>query len=112
MAEVKENLTYAEWFAKGVELFGRDMMKWKFECPACGYVASAQDYKDAKAPGSVVAYSCIGRFVGAKRRAFGDTGPGPCDYAGGGLFNISPIIVGTPYFAFAQTGGGSVNAGD
>lgn len=91
----KTIMTEAEWLAKGVELFGEDKMTWKFRCPICGYVACGYDYKALKdngANGGHVGYSCIGRFVRnlPKREA---NGPGPCDYAGGGLIQLNPVTV-------------------
>ena len=92
-----------EWEEKGESLFGSDQFKWAFRCPMCGHVATVQDYKDAGAPEGAVAFSCIGRWVGAKRRAFGGKGEGPCDYAGGGLFPMNPVDVeGHRVFEFAE----------
>jgi len=88
-----KKMTFDEWDKKGIELFGEDRLKWKFKCPICGHVASVQDYKDAGAQDGAVGYSCIGRWVGAKRKAFEGHGKGPCDYAGGGLFAVNPIII-------------------
>lgn len=83
-------MTHYEWYAEGRRLFGEDVMQWAFACPACGHVARTQDWKEAGAPESAVAYSCIGRWVGAKRGALGG-GEGPCNYAGGGLIGLNPI---------------------
>lgn len=43
-------MTRDEWSAEGRKRFGDDQMQWRFVCPACGHVASVQDYKDAGAP--------------------------------------------------------------
>lgn len=96
-------MTKAEWKAEGRKRFGPDLMKWKFICPACGHVASVQDYRDAGAPINTVAFSCIGRYLkGEQRKAFGERGKGPCDYAGGGLIGLNPLEVdGEHYFEFA-----------
>lgn len=90
-------LTHAEWLAEGTQRFGPDRDHWRFQCPACGFVASRLDY--IQAGGTAKAgVSCIGRVIGAKRRAFGDDGmPGPCDYAGGGLFRLNPVHVALPH---------------
>jgi hypothetical protein len=98
--------TLAEHIRRGEELFGLDRFKWKFVCPACGHIASTQDYKDAGAPESAVGFSCVGRWSGQKREAFDDKDkPGPCNYAGGGLIRLSPIKItdapGDLYFEFA-----------
>ncbi len=82
-----------EYYAEAERRFGSDVMGWKFKCPVCGHVASVADYKNAGAPDGAVGFSCIGRYVGAKREAFGGTGPGPCNYAGGGLFKLNPVLL-------------------
>lgn len=99
--------TREEWLAEGACRFGPDQMDWKFKCPGCGYVASAYDYKAAGAPESAVAFNCVGRYGGTGRRtAFGKncTGPGPCDYTGGGFFPLNPVLIDGQYgyFEFAE----------
>ncbi|GAF72771.1 unnamed protein product [marine sediment metagenome] len=79
-----------EWQAEARTLFGPDPMVWRFQCPCCGHIASVQDYKDAGAPTGAVAFSCIGRWTNCKREAFRADGPGPCNYAGGGLIGLNP----------------------
>ena len=97
-------MTKTEWHAMGIKKFGNNQMDWKFKCPACGHIASVQDYKNAGAPENVVAFSCIGRYLKNKpREAFGKIGKGPCNYAGGGLIGLNPIEVdGEHYFEFAE----------
>lgn len=101
-------MTREEWEAEGRQRFGEDKLKWAFVCPICGHVATVQEYKDAGAPHGAVAFSCIGRWAGSKRQAFGGEGAGevrqgPCDYAGGGLFMVNPLEVdGGRYFNFAD----------
>jgi len=98
-------MTLDEWRAEGAKRFGPDEFHWRFVCPACGHVASAADWKAAGASSAEVAFSCVGRHLPQARRAFGETGPGPCDYAGGGLFAINPVaIIGRRdrVFAFAE----------
>ena len=117
MSQIKTDrlqMTHAEWEAEAKRRFG-DVMKWRFVCPACGHVASVADWKAAGAPSSAVGFSCVGRWSGAKRDAFGlnpkgmaTEGPGPCNYAGSGLFAINPVAVVTEngttrVFAFDQT---------
>jgi hypothetical protein len=101
--------TLEEWQAEGRRLFGADHEAWRFTCPLCGYVSSVADFKQYAAAGATqnsATCECIGRYTGA-----GDskakTG-GPCNYAGYGLFRLSPIrITGnapdhpTHCFAFA-----------
>jgi hypothetical protein len=87
-------MTKADWMAEGARRFGPDQLKWQFVCPACGYVASVEDWKKVGAPITAVAFSCIGRWMRRCRDAFGkDLGPGPCNYAGGGLFRLNPVCI-------------------
>lgn len=99
-------MTWEDWTAEAVRRFGPDPLKWRFECPACHHVASVEDYKNAGCAENVVAFSCIGRWLPRRTGAFAGKG-GPCDYAGGGLFRLNPVIVvkdgnETEVFAFAQ----------
>ena len=85
-----------EWQNKAKELFGEDSRKWAFVCPVCKHVATAQEWADAGAPEGSIAFSCIGRWPaeGVKTRdAIEGDGDGPCNYAGGGLFQLNPVIV-------------------
>ncbi|MEM9073787.1 MAG: VVA0879 family protein [Myxococcota bacterium] len=96
-------MTRDEWHSKGVRLFGEDQMAWRFKCPACGHVATPADYKDAGAPSSAVAFSCVGRWLSDSKEAFKAGGTGPCTYAGGGLFRMNPVEVdGAWVFEFAE----------
>ena len=88
-------ITYPEWVAEGEALFGADRDNWKFVCPACGNVASVADYKASEAPVGAIGFSCLGRFLPHCRRAFGEKGPGPCDYSGGGVIGLNPVRVQT-----------------
>lgn len=103
-------MTEAEFKTIGVERFGPDPMKFKFICPSCGHVASAEDYKAAGAPATAVGFSCIGRWLpgdwdsNTLRKA-----GGPCDYAGGGLIGLNPVTLSDrkeSYFDFAPADGG------
>jgi hypothetical protein len=87
-------MTHEEWTAEGIRRFGADQMTWRFVCPSCGHVASVQDWKDVGAKKGEVAYSCVGRHLPDPKR-MGER-PGPCDYAGGGLFRINPVNVTFP----------------
>jgi len=94
-------MTREEWTARGTELFGADQMKWRFVCPSCKSVMSVEDYKNAKAPATAVAFSCVGRWTGSERQML-EEGDGPCNYAGGGLIGINPLEVdGQRCFDFA-----------
>ena len=87
-------LTHADWLAEGKALFGESGLDWRFECPVCKHVASVKDWRDAGAPEGGIAFSCVGRYQnGETRNAFEETGAGPCNYAGGGLFRLNPVTV-------------------
>ena len=85
-------MTRIQWVERATELFGRDSNEWKFKCPSCGHVARIIDWRDAGAPDGALAFSCIGRFTGSRKEIFNKTG-GPCNYAGGGLFQLNPVSV-------------------
>lgn len=106
----QETYTREAWWAEGERRFGPNMAEWRFVCPACGHVASVADWKNAGASSGEIAFSCIGRRLPECRDAFGD-GPGPCNYAGGGLFRLNPVKVisamnghENEVFAFADRG--------
>lgn len=88
-------MTKDEWVKQGESLFGDNPMLWRFKCPACGFIQSPQDYMDAGAPESAIAFSCVGRWRTEYKEAFdtNDKRPIPCNYAGGGLFKFNPIQV-------------------
>ncbi len=90
--ETKE-MTAEQWRAEGRALFGDDMMTWAFVCPSCGHVAKPSDWKAAGAPQNAVAYSCVGRWLGADATHTFHGKGGPCNYAGGGLIGLNPITV-------------------
>lgn len=101
----KITMTHDEWIAEATRRFGDDPMAWRFVCPSCGHVASAQDWINAGAPKETIAFSCVGRWTGATAE-LGER-PGPCNYTGGGLFRLNPVIVeyngtGQSTFAFAE----------
>ncbi len=97
------SITLADWRKQATELFGEDFLKWKFKCPVCEHVATVQDYKTAGAPVNSAGFSCVGRWAGVNPDTEkGDIGPngikgkGPCNYAGGGLFKLTPVTVVDP----------------
>jgi len=60
------------WIKRGTELFGDDILKWKFKCPACGLVKSPIDFKKFQSKGATpdsATKNCIGRFTGGKKRS-------------------------------------------
>ena len=100
--------TFADWEAEGTRRFGVDRLRWRFLCPACGHSQAVEDFRPFKSEGvtaDTARFNCIGRYVGPKRKAFGGTGPGPCDFTGGGLLDIRPWMVvdseGKPHRSFA-----------
>ena len=101
-------MTHKEWLTEGTKRFGEDQSKWRFVCPSCGHITSVLGWKNAGAPESAVAYSCVGRWTGAKDiKTFKKRG-GPCTYAGGGLIGMNPVKVDLEngksinVFAFAE----------
>ena len=85
----REPTPVKEWLAEGRELFGRDILKWKFRCPMCGHVASVQDFKDAGAEDPNDSFQeCIGRYRGAGAPSAPDGNPDGCNWAAYGLFGI------------------------
>jgi len=103
--EPRKSISREEWEALGVSLFGKNPRQWKFKCPACGYVASIEDYLRVGAPEGAFAFSCVGRWMKEARDAFTGKGEGPCNYSGGGLFSINPVQIqgrARPIFDFAR----------
>jgi hypothetical protein len=86
-------ITKKEWEEEGTKKFGDDMMKWKFVCPACGHIASIQDWRDIGADEGEVAFSCVGRHVENHGTLFDKGQKQPCNYAGGGFFTMNPVHV-------------------
>lgn len=94
--------THEEWLRRGCELYGHDIMTWRFKCPACGNIQRPIDFRPyADSHGALPSDAhtvCIGRCMKNNannyvRKAIGQTGPGPCDYAIFGLLNLSHTIV-------------------
>jgi hypothetical protein len=103
----KRQMKLSEYIAEGEQLFGKDRLQWKFVCPICQHVASAEDYRKAGAPEGAVGFSCIGRYLPKEqiRSAINGQGNGPCDYTTGGLFNLSPVKItdhNAYFFDFAK----------
>lgn len=108
---------HADWQRQGEALFGPDRQAWRFICPSCSHIASIAEWQMAGAPEGAVGFSCIGRFAGsgvspraAASAAFGRNG-GPCNYTGGGLFQLNPVSIEfedarapTSFFEFDLTG--------
>lgn len=111
-----------DWLAEGERLFGADMTLWKWKCSHCGHVQSIADFLELKKlgiikkevdVGTIVYYSCIGRFD--TRIPKEDVGTlwdkkirSPCNYTLGGLFCFAKTYVinesgeKIPVFEFAR----------
>lgn len=87
----KKQMTHEEWLTEGERLFGADIMKWQFVCPACGNIQTMKDFKALGADPQLVYQSCIGRHH--KPMAKLVKGKQPCDWAAYGLLNFCPILV-------------------
>ena len=108
-------MTLEEWMAEGTRRFGEAQLNWKFVCPACGHIQAVEDFRPYKSQGATAEtarFNCIGRYSGAQQNAgLNGTGKakGPCDYTGGGLFDLLPVTVVLPdgskarSFAFAES---------
>jgi hypothetical protein len=101
-----------DWTALGTQLFGPDMMNWRFVCPACGNVAAVKDfyqYRDKGAQPNAATCDCIGRYDG---HIHVEMGAGkPCNYTGYGLIDLCPVRVmdgdeEVRCFAFEEKSGG------
>ena len=91
--EIK-TLDFKEWFDIGTKLYGPKIIKWKFICPMCNKIQTAEDLFDAGIKRGklelYIGFSCIGRFngkgtpylSGKKIKKF----PHGCDWTLGGLF--------------------------
>jgi hypothetical protein len=99
---MQQRLTLAEWKEKGTALFGSNMLKWRFRCPACGHVQTPEDFrqhKDRGADPNTAYQECIGRYLPKDQRggwSKDHSNPKvkyPCDYAGYGFFKLSPVTV-------------------
>lgn len=92
-------LTHAQWLAEAEKRYGKSLRYARFRCPACGHAQSGEDFIslgiEPEAAIRYLGFSCIGRVMdNPVRDAFG-AGPGPCNYAGGGLIGLNPICVKT-----------------
>ena len=88
-------MTREEWINDGKQLFGDDMLKWKFVCPSCSHIQTPEDfrqYKDKGATPDTAYFNCIGRYDGHEDVDM-CSGKSPCNYTGGGLFGLNPVEV-------------------
>lgn len=99
----RRRVKLADWHAEGIARFGENPLKWKFVCPSCGMVQTAEDWKGYGIPfrdvDRQVGFNCIGRRIlsvcpTADVVEFGDMNKGfGCNYTGGGLFRVNPVEV-------------------
>lgn len=107
----RRRVTLAEWQAEGKRRFGEKVRNWKFICPACLTVQSGQDFIDTgmekERIGTVLGFSCIGRYRGAPAAGLSKCARNGCDWTLGGLLQIHSLEVVTesgkavPTFEFA-----------
>lgn len=97
--------TKEEWMNKGRELFGENMLKWKFVCSSCGNIQSSEEFREFKEQGATPAdayFNCIGRYIDISKDAFSDNKP--CNYTMGGLITLAKTVVidekGKEHFVF------------
>lgn len=76
--------TLEEWLNEAKQRFGEKTTDWKFVCPACGHVASGQDFKDAGAEPNAIYQKCIGR-LNSKGTSNGKNKGVGCNWAAYGL---------------------------
>lgn len=106
---MKTPISLEAWKAEGVRRFGARIEDWKFQCPSCGHVQSIGDFLALGLDPNVAYFNCIGRHDGKHGHVVMGSKPGPCNYTGGGLFNLNPVAVVHPdsseqtyVFAFAD----------
>ena len=83
------------YYLEGVRLFGNNPLDWRYICPVCGHIASAQDFINVGATTDRIGIACIGAIKNPKQ-AFNPahgTGKGPCNYSGRGKFDFNPLHV-------------------
>lgn len=97
------NYTENQWRNEGTARFGPDTLTWKFKCPSCGRIQSAEDLREFKEKGATPndAYQrCKGRFTGGRK------GADKCDWAAFGLFHGPDFVAindkRIPVFEFAE----------
>ena len=96
MTKARPRIDFAAWQAAAKERYpNRDAIA--FVCPACKHRQTVGECLAAGHVENMIAFSCIGRSLPKHKTidAFAK-GPGPCSYAGGGLFRINPVTVLLP----------------
>jgi len=87
-----KTIDFKEWHKIGKKLYGANVINWKFRCPMCNKVQTAQDLIDAGIKRDKVdlyiGFSCIGRFNGKGKSPLKSKAanfPDGCDWTLGGL---------------------------
>jgi hypothetical protein len=105
-------ISHYDWQLEAVKRYGMYDSNWKFRCPSCHSTMTAGLYRElagdkAEAVQVMIGYSCVGRLMENPTTIF-QKGKGFCNYAGGGLFGLNPILVKFPdgkegrFFDFAD----------
>lgn len=94
-------LDFDEWKTIGIILYGKNILHWKFICPACKKTQNGEDFLNfvpEEDINSYIGFSCIGR-VNGKGNSFlnsnGDKGkyPNGCDWTVGGFLKIHKLTI-------------------
>lgn len=124
--------TKEEFLAEGKKLFGKSKKKWRFVCPVCGFIQTAEDLVSVGAGKAIEdvlgywGYSCVGRWHKKGKSGFKDPEKKKgwkkeygCDYTVGGLFKLHQIEVSytdedgeekvREFFDFDRSGNGQRN---
>jgi hypothetical protein len=112
MASRLFEISHEDWQKEGAKRYGDQAKAWKFRCPSCGSVMTPEMYFDLvgsnkESASAMIAFSCVGRLMENPTTIF-QKGKGFCNYAGGGLFGLNPILVKFPdgkegrFFDFAD----------
>lgn len=76
-----------KWREEAVRLFGKDWMKWRFVCPACGHIATPGDFLALGKDPNDASRNCIGRANGKGRTPdINEPAPDGCNWCAYGLF--------------------------
>lgn len=108
-------ISHEDWQKEAVKRYGTDCDNWKFRCPSCLNVMTPKMYHELamdngntkESSHNMIAFSCVGRLMENPTTIF-QKGKGFCNYAGGGLFGLNPVLVKFPegkearFFDFAD----------
>lgn len=87
-------LTQAQLMDEAKQRFGDDPLKWAFECPHCGDVATLGDFQQLGVDPARAGQECIGRHLGALQRP---PGTDPAEYASRGCDWVSYGLIRGPW---------------